>query len=92
MRYAAIDRNSGYVWGVADATDAISAAILIQEIGDCARYGAEIVSRSDADASLDLYEIAADVEILDGQDQAAIHQVESGRYVATVRTWDVASV
>lgn len=86
-RIAAIDRNSGYVWGVVDAAASVTgAALAILTDADSSReYSIETCPRSAIDASLDLYQIADDVVIEDGQDAATIAAVEAGQYLATVR-------
>lgn len=89
-RIAAIDRHSGFVWGVTDAGSVTGAALAILADADGSRdYTVETCGRSDADASLDLYEVAADLEIADGQDAATIAAVESSRYLATVRSSEI---
>ena len=88
-RFAAVDRQSGFVWGVADALEPMVAAVAICEAADDSRrYAAELVNRWDADASFDVYEVPAALVIEDGQDPATIAAVVASAYVCTVTMHD----
>ena len=89
IRIAAIDRHSGYVWGVTTGTadDLCSAAVAILTESDASvDWVATETSQRDAEASLHLYEVPADLVIEDGQDAGTIAAVEAGTYLGTVRS------
>jgi hypothetical protein len=96
-RYAAIDAESGYVWGSTDNTPVgltddtaarYTAAEVSREADSSRWYDAESFTpctRRDAAVTYHVYEIADDVEIVDGQAKETITAVEAGRYVGSVR-------
>lgn len=89
IRIAAIDQHSGYVWGATTGTadDVCAAAVAILAASDSSvDWVATETDPGDAEASLHLYEIPADLVIEDGQDRATIDAVEAGTYLGTVRS------
>lgn len=85
-RIAAIDANSGFVWGDTVAETIAQAAVAILTDADGSReYAVEVCSRHAADASLHLYVVADDLVIEDGQDAATIAAVEASTYLGSVR-------
>lgn len=85
-RIAAIDANSGFVWGVTHAETIAQAAVAILTDADASReYTVEVCNRRDADATLHLYVVADDLVIEDGQDSDTISAVEASTYLGSVR-------
>lgn len=85
-RIAAIDANSGYVWGVTRAETIAQAAVAILTDADSSReYAVEVCNRRDADVSLHLYVVADDLVIEDGQDADTIEVVAASTYLGSVR-------
>jgi hypothetical protein len=96
MLIAAIDRHSGYVWGVSSASTRLWAAAEILHDADTSRSyapaeeateGTYALAECDAhalEALLDLYHIPDTLEVLDGQDPATIAAVEACPYLGTV--------
>ena len=89
IRYALIDNNSGYVFGVVDASNPVEAAkILDQKIGDGSREYEE-AGRPDFsnETGYHVYHAPADFEVDDGQNEkeiAAVSALPKAGYVRSV--------
>lgn len=94
-RFVMIDSNSGYIWGVEDAADAVSACRTMDErIGECGRAYVEHGPRSnDARTTAGgyfVYSAAANFEADNGEDEEKIAIVERMPCVAFVAFNDAA--
>ncbi len=87
-RYALIENNCGFVWGVVDADTPIAACMKVDEsLGELDREYSE-VSRADLfvnEASYHVYEAPAGFDVTDGQDAEQIASVQALPKVAIVR-------
>lgn len=85
-RFALIDNHSGFVWGVTDAASAIDACRQID--ADLGEYGREYEEVPRFDASNDtgyyVHQAPAGWDCDDGQDEAAIAEVNAMPKVACV--------
>jgi hypothetical protein len=86
-RYAVIDRLTNYIWGVADAANAIDACRDIdaefQEFG----YEYEIIPaarRSQARSAYSVFKVPSNFAVRDGTDPAEIRAVKSLTFEALV--------
>lgn len=82
MRFAIIESNSGFVWGVVSADDALAACYVMDaEIGGRPDDGAyEAVSVGELRTTRGVYDVRvapADFDVQDGQDPGAIAAVEA---------------
>jgi hypothetical protein len=94
-RYALIDTNSGFVFGVTDATDPTTACRLIDEsLHEFGRTYEEHGPRSGAERTTQggyvVYEAPAGFDVTDGQDAEQIAAVEALPRVAIVLYNDAA--
>ena len=81
-RFAILESNSGYVWGVVDAENALDAcSVLDREIGADRGEGAyESAGFSDLNATRGVYDVRTapvGFDVPDGQDEAAIETVNA---------------
>ena len=81
-RFAIIESNSGYVWGVVNAESALAACAAVDaDAGDDRGDGAyESVSMSELRTTRGVYDVRtapAEFDVLNGQDSAEISAVES---------------
>jgi hypothetical protein len=84
-RYAIIDNHSGFIWGITDAKTPIDACATIDaEIGGELREYEE-VSLLAATTGYHVYQVPADFDVNDGQDQDEIDRVSTFDRVAMVR-------
>ena len=94
-RYALIDDNTGYVWGVTDATDPAAACRVIDEsLHEFGRTYEDHGPRSGSERTTRggsvVYEAPAGFDVEDGQDAEQIAAVEALRCVAIVLYNDAA--
>lgn len=86
-RYATIDNDTGYVWGVVDAETPLAAVELIsEEVGDNGRYDFELATYGSGESGFIVYEMATGFDVADGQDDAQIASVRSGKRVAFIKS------
>ena len=90
-RYALIDRHSGYVFGVEDATSPAAAAIACQATFDGDRdWTSEDLPLGDTtDRGYAAHPVAADWDCHDGQDEAEIATATARPAVAYVHVWEI---
>jgi len=92
-RFAALDLDTGFIWGVTYASSPEAAAAVISTEADGSRtYCAEPVAVRDREhATYLLYTVPDALEITDGQCPQQIAAVEAGECVGYVRVWDTAT-
>jgi len=92
-RFAMIDLNSGYVWGVETADDAVAACRQMdQAIGGVDRiydkHGPNSYAERRGQSGYIVYAVPAEFDVDDGQDAAQIVAVEAHPRVAIVLVSD----
>jgi hypothetical protein len=92
-RFALIDIHSGYVWGIADASDPISAARIVDH--NCHEFGRRyekhsVGSRAERSGQTGylVHQVDADFDVGDGRDRDMIEATESFPCVAVVLVKD----
>lgn len=93
-RYAIIDHNSGYVWGVTDAANPAEACGLIDDevdpgnIRSYETHGPNSGALRGGGNGYHVHEVPNGFDVTDGQDPAQINAVERHKLVAQVTISD----
>lgn len=80
-RFAILESNSGFVWGVVDANSALEACHAVDsELGDGGRYVYEAVNASELRSTRGCFDVRiapSGFDVEDGQDLSSIADVEA---------------